>query len=54
MGMENVIGSIDCRLILASKLRPPVVKPPALRISRKASVISGTFIANWSVSPPDW
>ena len=37
-------GSIDWRRILASKFMPPVVKPPARRISIIISVSSGTFM----------
>jgi peptide/nickel transport system permease protein len=45
---------IDCGDCHNPERWTPVVKPPALRISHMASVISGTFMANWSVSHPDW
>src|SRR6187402_212629 len=45
-------GSIDWRRTFASKLKPPVVNPPALRIRYIASVISSGSLWNWSVSQP--
>ena len=42
------------RRSLASKLKPPVVKPPASRISYTARDSSSTEFGNWSVSQPFW
>ena len=36
----------------ASKLQPPVEKPPARRITYSASVASSALFGNWSVSQP--
>ncbi|MNE47017.1 hypothetical protein D3C80_1413930 [compost metagenome] len=38
---------------MASKFRPPVVKPPALRISNITRAFSSTLLGNWSVSQPN-
>ena len=40
------------RRSLASKLKPPVVKPPLRTISYSGSARSSTEFGNWSVSQP--
>ncbi|MNV97662.1 hypothetical protein D3C71_1928130 [compost metagenome] len=43
---------MDWRRTLASKLSPPDLKPPTLRMRYIANAVSGMLLGNWSVSQP--
>jgi hypothetical protein len=51
---DQILGSSDWRRSLASKLVPPVVKPPAAGPRRRPAPFPARLLGNWSVSQPDW